>query len=133
VVFAAISDITRMGEWSPENVGGRWVGADGPAVGVRFEGDNVARLGPITVKRWTTVSEVTAYEPDSVFEFLSEGTTTWRYEASPTDTGTRLTESFSHPQYRGVQRVLYNMLGSRKKAMTRGMERTLAAVKSSLG
>ena len=56
-VFAAVTDVTRMGEWSPECVACRWVGdATGPAVGAKFEGDNVAAVGPITLKRWTTTS-----------------------------------------------------------------------------
>ena len=33
-VFALVSDLTRMGEWSPENTGGKWVkGSTGPALG----------------------------------------------------------------------------------------------------
>jgi uncharacterized protein YndB with AHSA1/START domain len=40
-VFAMVSDLTRMGEWSPENQGGQWVkGATGPAVGAQFKGRN---------------------------------------------------------------------------------------------
>ncbi|HAS09465.1 MAG TPA: SRPBCC family protein, partial [Acidimicrobiaceae bacterium] len=38
-VWELISDITRMGEWSPETTGGKWLkGATGPAVGARFRG-----------------------------------------------------------------------------------------------
>ena len=30
-VWAAVSDVGRIGEWSPENAGARWIdGADGP-------------------------------------------------------------------------------------------------------
>ena len=62
-VFAAVTDVTRMGEWSPECVGCRWIdGAGGPAVGARFEGDNVARVGPITVKMRDGAFEA-RYEP----------------------------------------------------------------------
>lgn len=131
-VAAAVSDITRMGEWSPENTGGRWIEGDGPAVGARFEGDNVAKAGPITLKRWTTVSEVTVHETGSVFEFVVEGTTTWRFEFADADGGTRVTESFAYPQYTGLQKVLYNLAGSRRAAMVRGMEQTLARLKESL-
>ena len=73
-VFAAISDISRMGEWSPECVAGRWVApATGPAVSAVFEGDNVAAVGPVTLKKWTTSSTVTVCEPSAVFEFVAEG------------------------------------------------------------
>ena len=74
-VFAAVSDITRMGEWSPECVACRWAdGVEGPAVGSKFSGDNVAKAGPITLKKWTTTSEITACEPNAVFEFWPRGT-----------------------------------------------------------
>ncbi|MFM8383175.1 MAG: SRPBCC family protein, partial [Actinomycetota bacterium] len=40
-IWAMVSDLPRMGEWSPENQGGEWLnGATGPAVGVRFKGQN---------------------------------------------------------------------------------------------
>lgn len=40
-VWALVSDVTRTGEWSPENVGGTWLdGARGPAVRARFRGSN---------------------------------------------------------------------------------------------
>ena len=59
-VWAALADITRMGQWSPECIAGRWVGgATGPAVGAKFEGDNIAKLAGRTVKKWTTTSEGT--------------------------------------------------------------------------
>ena len=33
-LWAMVSDVTRMGEWSPENVGGNWLGgATGPKPG----------------------------------------------------------------------------------------------------
>ena len=73
-VFTAIADITRMGEWSPECVSGRWVPpATGPEVGATFEGDNAMRVGPVTLKTWTTTSEVTRCAPGEVFEFATAG------------------------------------------------------------
>ena len=131
-VWAAITDVTRMGEWSPECVGGRWAGdATGPGVGARFEGDNVAKFAGRTVKRWTTTSEVTVCEPDSVFEFVAEGYTTWRYELMPSSAGTRVTETFRYDP-KGFQGFLYETLLRRSKGMTTGMERTLARLKAGL-
>ena len=47
-VWAAVTDVTRMGEWSPECVAARWVGgATGPAAGAVFEGDNEAKVGKL--------------------------------------------------------------------------------------
>ncbi len=131
-VWAAIADITRMGEWSPECTAGRWVGgAAGPSVGARFEGDNVARIAGRTVKAWTTTSEVTECEPGKVFTFVAEGYTTWRYEFAPSGTGTKVTESFSYTPS-GLQGFVYKVLLRRDAGMTKGMQRTLERTKSAL-
>jgi len=132
-VFDAIADITRMGEWSPECTAGRWVApATGPAAGAKFEGDNVAKLGPVTLKRWTTTSEVTACTPNEVFEFVAEGYTTWRYAFAEQNGSTRVTESFSHGDYSGFQGFLYGTLMRRQAGMVKGMQKTLERVKAQL-
>lgn len=42
-VWAVVSDVTRVGEWSHECCGAAWLGgADGPAPGVRYRGRNRA-------------------------------------------------------------------------------------------
>ncbi|MDO8363275.1 MAG: SRPBCC family protein [Actinomycetota bacterium] len=140
--WAAIADITRMGEWSPECTGGRWVGgATGPAVGAKFKGDNVAKVAGRTVKKWTTTSEVTACEPGSSFEFTAEGYTTWRYTfepaAGPGGTGpngsdaTKVTETFAY-EAKGFMGFVYEKLLRRSRMMTKGMQRTLERVKATL-
>src|SRR4051812_29945801 len=46
-VYALVSDITRMGEWSPECRRCTWTkGASGPAVGARFRARNKGGRGP---------------------------------------------------------------------------------------
>ena len=133
VVFAAISDVTRMGEWSPECTGGRWVdGATGPAIGAKFEGDNRIAIGGITVKKWTTTSEVTAYVPGEVFEFTAEGYTTWRYQLEPRGSSTKVTESYEYKPMSGPQRFAVETLMRRPAAMVKGMRRTLEQIKQSL-
>ncbi|MEO6654387.1 MAG: SRPBCC family protein [Ilumatobacteraceae bacterium] len=132
-VFAVISDITRMGEWSPECLAGRWVApATGPEVGAVFEGDNVAAAGPVTLKKWTTSSRVTECEPGAVFAFVAEGYTTWRYDLTEVGGATTVTESFSFPPYEGWQRFVYSTLMRRDRGMVKGMDKTLARVKASL-
>lgn len=130
-VWAAIADVTRMGEWSPECVACRWVGADGPAVGARFEGDNVLKVAGRTLKSWTTTSEVSACEPGRVFEFVAEGMTTWRYDVQPEGSGTRVTETFRY-EPTGVQRFVYETILRRTAGMTKGMQRTLARLETVL-
>jgi uncharacterized protein YndB with AHSA1/START domain len=94
-VWALITDVTRTGEWSPENIGAVWLdGATGPAVGARFKGTN--RRGRT---KWSTTCRVVAAEPDREFAFETgrEGKpeTVWRYVLEPAgDGGTTVTESF---------------------------------------
>jgi hypothetical protein len=64
-VWAMVSDVTRTGEWSPENTGGRWLGAaTGPAEGARFQGSN--RNG---IFHWRTTAVVIAAVPGRRFAF----------------------------------------------------------------
>ena len=131
-VWTAVADVTRMGEWSPECTAGRWVGgAGGPAVGAKFEGDNVAKVAGRTMKRWTTTSEVSACEPGIVFEFVAEGYTTWRYDFVPEGNGTRVTESFSYVPS-GFTGFMYNSVFRRESMMTKGMSATLSRIKTNL-
>ncbi len=94
-LYDLVTDVTRMGEWSPENVGGRWLdGAVGPGVGARFRGRN--RRG---VMRWTNTCRVTEAERGRVFTFvapdvLGRPNTRWSYRFEPSGTGTEVTESF---------------------------------------
>lgn len=131
-VWDALTDVTRVGEWSPECLAARWVpDAIGPAVGAKFEGDNEVRIAGRVMKRWTTTSEVTACEPPSRFEFVAAGYTTWSYELEPTADGTRVTETFSY-EPKGFTGVVYEVLLRRSKMMTKGMQRTLTKVKAKL-
>lgn len=131
-VWAAIADVTRMGDWSPECIAGRWVGgATRPAVGAKFEGDNIAKIAGRTIKKWTTTSVVTACEPGAVFEFIAESYTTWRYEFVATGDNTTVTESFDYTA-KGFMGFVYDRVLFRPKAMTKGMNSTLGRVKSTL-
>ena len=132
-VFAAVTDVTRMGEWSPECVACRWVGdATGPAVGAKFEGDNLAKIGPVTLKRWTTTSEVVDVVTNTSFEFVTEGYSAWRYEFADQDGATTVTESFSFPPYTGWQKWVYGRLLNRQNDLLKAMQATLERIKQSL-
>ena len=66
-VWALVSDVTRIGTFSPETFEAEWLdGATGPAVGARFRG-HVKRNGRGPVY-WTTC-EVTASEAGRSFGF----------------------------------------------------------------
>jgi uncharacterized protein YndB with AHSA1/START domain len=92
-VWALISDVTRMGDWSPETQSAAWTGsATGPVVGATFAGKN--RKGWV---RWTGRCQVTVSDPGREFAFVRQGPdggTTWRYVLESQDGATRVTESF---------------------------------------
>jgi len=133
LVYDTITDVSRMGEWSPECTGGEWAPpADGPVIGAEFVGHNIAKLGPLTLKKWTTNSLVTAATPGELFEFVSADFTTWRYELVGIDGATRVTESFQHDPYTGFQNVLYERILSRSDSMVSAMEETLASLKRAI-
>ena len=83
-VYELVSDITRMGEWSPECVRCTWTkGATGPVAGARFKAANKGRRGPA----WFNTPVVTIAEPGREFAFNRSGpgigSYTWRTSSSP--------------------------------------------------
>lgn len=91
-VYAAISDVTRMGEWSQECEACEWhEGFDGPVVGATFDGHN--RNGELV---WTTQGKVVEAEPGRSFVFECYAGkfhySTWGYRFEPTETGCTVTE-----------------------------------------
>ncbi len=96
-VWAMVSDLDRMGEWSPENDGGRWIrGATGPEVGAVFEGRNHKGW-----RRWRTRVTVIASDQPRRFAFRLQigplGGCDWSYDIESTERGCRVTESwFDH-------------------------------------
>ena len=97
-VWDLVSDVTRIGSYSPETFEAQWVdGATGPAVGARFRG-HVKRNGKGPVY-WTTCT-VTECEPGKTFAFGvgAPGKTplnVWRYDITPAGDGSDVTESFT--------------------------------------
>ena len=130
-IYALVSDLPRMGEWSPENRGGKWLdGASEAAVGARFRGHN--KKG---VRRWSTICTITSASPGERFGFhVSTGplaVADWTYELRPDGDATVVTERWvdrrpgwmvllSGPVMGVVDRATYNR---------EGMRQTLAAVK----
>lgn len=131
-LYDMVSDLPRMGEWSPENTGGRWLGkASGPALGARFLGWN--KHG---VMRWFTRCTVTRADRPDGFEFqVEESKMIWgyRFEAGDGD-GTLVTEYRRHTKpvnavIAFVQRS--GMIGKdREQLMVDGMRATLERLKA---
>lgn len=93
-VWALVTDLPRMGEWSPENQGGEWLdGATCAAVGARFKGNN--KNGD---KSWQATVTVDVCDAPHKFVFslkykemhLSD----WVYEIEPTPSGCRVTHAW---------------------------------------
>ncbi len=92
LVYAAISDVTRMGEWSEECHACEWHdGYDGPVVGATFDGHN--RNGQ---HEWTTQGKVIEADAGKAFAFecsmMDFHYSTWGYRIEPTESGSRVTE-----------------------------------------
>jgi hypothetical protein len=119
-VYALVSDVTRMGEWSPETTGCEWVdGATGPSVGAKFRGSN-----KLWFYKWSTTPVVTECEPGRLFAFDAGGTE-WRYSFIDADGGTSVTESFT---VNSTLSKLYT-IGPRRTQIVKGMVETLARIK----
>src|SRR5215218_9290828 len=96
VVWELVSDVTRIGEFSPETFEAEWVdGATGPVLGAHFRG-HVKRngVGPV----YWTACKVTACEPGKEFGFAVYGAgrpiNNWHYALEAVDGGTDVTEPF---------------------------------------
>ena len=87
VLYDLVSDVRRMGEWSPECQRCEWIdGATGPAVGARFKGSNAHGRA-----RWSTTTKVVAAESGREFAFvtghLGRDMTKWSYQFEPASDG----------------------------------------------
>jgi uncharacterized protein YndB with AHSA1/START domain len=128
-VWALVSDVTRMGEWSPETRKAEWVeGATGPVVGARFKGSNKRGWA-----RWSTRCTVVACEPGKEFTFVvgkaEDPVTRWSYMLAAAEGGTEVTESFESVKYGFFSRLV----ASPKRALAAlqdGVRKTLANLKS---
>jgi uncharacterized protein YndB with AHSA1/START domain len=133
-VWDLVSDVTRIGEFSPETFEARWTrGSTGPEVGASFKG-HVKRNG-VGPTYWSPC-QVTACVPNEVFEF-AVGTdqmtmNNWGYRLEPDATGTTVTEYFRiEPSL--PMRLYWTVLGHlRGRTNERGMRTTLERMKAVL-
>ena len=133
-VWDLVSDVTRIGEYSPETFEAEWLdGATGAAVGATFRG-HVKRNGKGPIY-WTTCT-VVACEPGREFAFAvgPEGKqlNTWRYQLAAAGDGTDVTESFQLTDNAGL-RLYWKLLGwARGRTNRNGMRTTLERMKAEL-
>ena len=132
-VWALVTDVRRMGQWSPHTVQAEWLdpeNGDGPTVGRQFRGTN--RL-PI-VRQWTSTATITACESERRFAFAvgrnpDDPNTLWSYDFEATATGTRVTERWQMLREPAIVLLYYRLINQRAR-LARGVEETLRRLKA---
>jgi hypothetical protein len=127
-LYGLVSDLPRMGEWSPENTGGRWVnGAAGPVVGARFKGSNKKGWA-----RWSTDVVVTVADPGERFSFdVTRGpikVASWDYTFDQQGSKTLVVETWTDNRIPVMGTIVGWFIGvtDRPGRNRHGMEVTLA-------
>ncbi len=133
-VYDALSDVTRMGDWSEETHSCEWhEGFDGPVVGAVFDGHN--RHGD---NEWTSQCKVIEAERGRSFAFecsmFDFHYATWGYRIEPTETGSRVTEWCEDLRPESVMEVSRQISGvedrpaRNRQTMTGTLDRLAAAL-----
>ncbi|WLP92346.1 SRPBCC family protein [Gordonia sp. NB41Y] len=85
-VWSVISDLKRMGEWSPQC---KKMIIRGP-ITLGTKTININQRGPLV---WPTTSKVVRFTPNEEIGFrVAENRTVWSYTITPTDSGVTVTE-----------------------------------------
>lgn len=94
-VWAMVSDVRRMSEWSPQVTSTRLrAGFEEIALGTQFTNRNVNGEAV-----WTTHGEVVRFEPEREMAFrIQENWLVWSFTLEPTSAGTRLTQRREQPE-----------------------------------
>jgi uncharacterized protein YndB with AHSA1/START domain len=131
-VWDLLSDVERMGEWSPECYRVAWLdGAAAPATpGARFKGWN--RYGPM---RWTMTCEVKSAIPGREIAWSTvqgdREVVRWSYRLEPADSGTNLVESFDVKWLPFGPRVFEDyLMRDRDRRRSQAMAATLKRIKA---
>jgi len=136
-VFDAVTDVTRYGDWSPENHLNEWKdGATEATIGARWVGHN--RNGEY---EWSTEARVAELVPNERFTFECIAPqyndfhfATWRFDIEPTDSGCRGTQSWEDLRPEASRKTKSEISGvtDRVEHNRLGMEQTLANLAASL-
>lgn len=131
LVYDLVADVARVPELSPEVRTIEWLGDDRRSEpGASFRG----RTRYLGVAWWRTV-KITEATRGEVFAFetvpgrgIYNDSTRWRYVFEPTETGTRVTESYDFVASVWLRAVAAAI--GRPLALRRGIRRTLDALRS---
>ena len=127
-IYDLVSDLPRMGEWSPECERVEWTnGSTTAAEGATFIGHN--RGGPFHRVRWSRRGQVLAADPGREFAFVTEEggreSTVWRYRFEPVPGGTRVTESYEVRWIPAWARII-DVPANRHRELREAMSHTLS-------
>jgi hypothetical protein len=130
-VWAAVSDVRRMSEWSPECRRIFVVGSPTSGVGTRLVGIN--RRGRVV---WPTWSRVVRFERGRAVAWkVRESGATWTYEVEPTEDGTRLTGRRDLDGFSPLTRLAAPLIGGatgHDRELTDGIRTTLERIKAAV-
>jgi putative intracellular protease/amidase len=120
-VHDALSDVTTIGQRSPETHAAKWI-----TPGKKFKGYN--HIGPLY--RWSTVCTVTEDAPGHTFAFevAWPSKTSWRYDLTGLDDATEVTLTMTKNQPQAAPVVaIQRMVGVHDRAqhLRTGMDQTL--------
>lgn len=142
-VYAVISDVTRIGERSPECRSAEWLQGAAPGrVGARFRGHNRSGFAA----RWSRTCEVVDATPGISFVFRTvperdpsrRDSTTWAYRLRPLGNGTEVTHSYKItvmplPLFRGIYGLLMPQHRDMRPQMLLSLEKLKVLVESESG
>lgn len=130
-VWSIVSDLRRMGEWSPQC---RKVIVRGGTVKLGAKTINVNKRGLLV---WPTTATVVRYEPNKQIAYrITENRTVWGFEITPTENGVRLTErrEAKNGETTKVSSALVGLaMGGTESfdaELTEGIRETLAKIKA---
>ncbi|MHB8191263.1 MAG: SRPBCC family protein [Ferrimicrobium sp.] len=131
-LYDMVSDITRMGEWSPVCKACWWDKDDDARVGAWFTGRN-----ELPERTWETRSKVVVAQPGEEFAFMVGGSLIrWGYTFKLVDGGTEVTESWEFlPDGISAFQKRFGadaeaQIANRTEAAHNGIPATLAAIKA---
>ena len=131
-LYDMVSDVARMGEWSPVCKECWWGDGEALRVGAWFHGRN-----ELPDRTWEMPSQVVAADRGREFAFIVGGTVArWGYTFDAVDDGTRITESWE--LLAGGRAYFDKQFGDdaqaqiddRAEAARTGIPATLAAIKA---
>ncbi|AWK71428.1 polyketide cyclase [Rhodococcus oxybenzonivorans] len=129
-VWAVVSDLKRMGEWSPQCRTMRVLG------GVVEEGTKTININRKGMLVWPTTSKVVKFQPNKSIAFrVVENRTIWSYELQSTAGGTKVIERREAPTgtTKVSQFLIKTVLGGNddfEVELIEGMNTTLARIKA---